>query len=204
MNARSILSGRFGARQTAGGAVLLVILVGFLPARTFADQPAATTSASSLATVPLSDLNLSTVEGMRMGRDRLHDMAEHLCADRGAGREPSSLPALRECVENTVTNALRQVDLLRRSDMTARNSVTLATSVSLADLDLSTLEGASTARQRLEAVSQRLCRELGRRQELAYLPDNATCVHDSLTAAWAQANVIRLSNERRTAQRATP
>jgi len=57
-----------------------------VPAGTIADQRAATKTVSSVADVSLSDLNLSTPEGMRLARDRLHTMAERLCADRGGGR----------------------------------------------------------------------------------------------------------------------
>ena len=48
------------------------------------DEPES--AVSSVADVSLSDLNLSTPEGMRLARDRLHTMAERLCADRGGGR----------------------------------------------------------------------------------------------------------------------
>ena len=204
MNTQSILSSRFGAGPIPAGAALLMVLLGFLPVRSLADQPLVTMAVRSVEDVPLSDLDLSTAQGMRLARDRLHNMAERLCADRGAGRNPSSQPAFRACVESTVANALRQLDVVKQNDMTARNSVTLGTGVSLADLDLSTLEGARIARQRLEAMAQRLCRELARRQDLAFPPDYPTCVHNSLTGAWAQANVIRAANDRRTARRATP
>jgi len=88
-----------------------------------------------------------------------------------------------------------------------RSSVTLGATVSLADLDLSTLEGARIARERLEAIFQRLCGELARRQA-SYRPNNAACVHDSLAAALAgalaQANALRAAKELRLAQRTAP
>ena len=202
MNTHSILPGRLRGRHAACRTAVVIALLGLVPVLSIADQGAPAKSDSSVADVPLSDLNLSTPEGLRQARDRLHTMAERLCAERG-GREPSLQPAFRTCVDNTVANALRGVSALRQTDMTVRNSVTLGASVSLADLDLSTLEGERVAQQRLEAMTRRLCAELARRQDLLYESDHARCVHDTLAGAWAQANVIRAANDRRTAQRAT-
>jgi hypothetical protein len=46
--------------------------------------------------------------------------------------------------------------------------------------------------------------ELARNHELIYQPSYAACVQDTLAAAWAQANVIRTTKDKRTALRATP
>jgi UrcA family protein len=130
-------------------------------------------------------------------------MAERLCADRGA-REPSSQPAFGACVDSTVANALRHIDALRQTHVTVLNSVTLGASVPLADLDLSTLEGAGIARQRLDAMARRLCGELARRQDLSYQPNYAACVHDTLAGALAQADAIAAARNTRTARRTAP
>jgi UrcA family protein len=204
MNAQSILASRFSGRRTASGAAIVMALFGIVPVGTIADQRAATTTPSSVADVSLSDLNLSTPEGIRLARDRLHAMAERLCADRGGGREPSSQPAFGACVDSTVTNALRHIDALRQAHVTVLNSVTLGASVPLADLDLSTLEGAGIARQRLDAMARRLCGELARRQDLAYQPNYAACVHDTLAGALAQADAIAAARNSRTARRTAP
>lgn len=204
MNTQSILSGRFGGRHTAFGTVLLMALFGIVPVRTIADQRAATTTASSVADVSLSDLNLSTPEGVRLARDRLHTMAERLCADRGGGREASSQPAFGACVDSTVANALRHIEALRQTRMTVLNSVTLGATVSLADLDLSTLEGAGIARQRLESMARRLCGELARRPDLSYRSNYAACVHDTLVGALAQADALAAAANTRTARRTAP
>jgi UrcA family protein len=201
MNTQSILSGRFGGRHTASGGAILMTLLGIVPVATIADQRAATTTVSRFADVSLSDLNLSTPEGMRLARDRLHTMAERLCADR---REPSSQPAFGACVDSTVASALRHIDALRLTHMTVLNSVTLGASVSLADLDLSTLEGARIARQRLEAMARRLCDELARRQDLSYQPNYAACVQDTLAGALAQADALAAARNARTARRSAP
>jgi len=204
MNTQSIPSGRFGACHTASAAVILTASFGIVPVSTFADQGAVTTAVSSVADVALSDLNLSTPEGMRWARDRLHATAERVCAERGGSREPSSQPTFAVCVDSTLANALRQIDALRQANTTVRNSVTGSANVSLADLDLSTLEGARIASERLEAMARRLCGELARRQGLAYQPSWAACVQDTLAGALAQANVLAAARNSRTARRSVP
>src|SRR5215475_7744380 len=87
MNTQPIRSGRFSGRYTVCGAAILLTLFGVVPVGTFADERPATT-AVGIADVSLSDLNLSTPEGMRLARDRLHAMAERLCADHGGSHAP--------------------------------------------------------------------------------------------------------------------
>jgi len=84
------------------------------------------------------------------------------------------------------------------------NSVTLGARVSLADLDLSTREGAGTARQRLDAMARRLCGELARRQDLSFQSNYAACVHDTLAGALPQADALAAARNARTAQRSVP
>lgn len=205
MNTQSILSRRFAGRLTASGAAILTALFTIVPVDTNADPAAATETASSVADVSLLDLNLSTPQGMRRARDRLQTMAERLCADRGGGgHEPSSQPVFDACVDSTVANALRYIDALRQTHQTASNSVTLGAGVSLADLDLSTLEGAHIARQRLEAMSRHLCDELARRQDLTYHSNYAACLHDTLAGALAQADALAAARSARTARRSAP
>ena len=204
MNTQSILPGRFDCGHTACAAAILMALSVIVPVAAIADQRAATTTASNVADVKLSDLNLSTPEGMRLARDRLHTMAERLCADRGGSREPSSQPAFSACVDGTVANTLRQLDALRQAHITVLNSVTLGASVSLADLDLSTLEGARIARQRLDAMARRLCDELARRQDLSYQLNFAACIHETLAGALAQADAVAAARNTRSARRSAP
>jgi UrcA family protein len=202
MNTQSPLPSRFAARRAAAGAAFLIALFGTIAA--IADQPASTTAVSSLTDVSLSDLNLSSPEGMRLARVRLQTMAEHLCANHGGGREPSSQPAFGACVDSTVANALRHIDALTQTHRTVRNTVTLGASVSLADLDLSTLEGARIARQRLETMSRRLCDELARREDLSYQASYAACLRDTFRGAQTQADAIAAARNARTAQRSAP
>jgi len=183
---------------------MLMALFGTVPVRTIADQGAPTRTGSSVADVSLSDLNLSTPDGMRLARYRLHTMAERLCAEVGVGREPPSQPAMGACVDSTVANALRHIDALRHAHMAVLNSVTLGARVSLADLDLSTLEGAGIARQRLEAMARRLCGELARRQGMPFQVNYAACVQDTLAGALAQADAMAATRSTRTARHSGP
>ena len=152
------------------------------------------------ADVSLADLNLSTPEGMSAARERLQAMAQRVCAEHTSGSQPN----FAACVDSTLAGALRQIDALKQMNATSSHSVTRAANVSLADLDLSTLEGSRAAHERLESMARRVCTELARNHELTYQPNYAACVHDTLAGAWAQANVIRAANDRRTAQRAAP
>lgn len=204
MNTDPMLSSRSGSGHTVTGAAILIALFGILPVTAIADQRAATTTVSSEDDVPLSDLNLSTPEGMSVARDRLHAMAERICADHGGGRESSSQPAFGACVDSTAANALRRIGALRQTDTTVRSSVTRSTSVSLADLDLSTLEGARIARERLEAMARRLCGELARQPDLSDQPNYAACVQDTLAGALAQADAVAAARNPRTAHRSAP
>jgi UrcA family protein len=183
---------------------ILLALLAIVPIGSLAGQPASTSGDRSVAEVSLSDLDLSTPSGTRLARERLQSMAERLCADGGAARELSAAGAMRACVETTVSGALRRIDALTQTRQTALNSVSLGAGVSLADLDLSTLEGARLARERLDATARRLCHELTRRHDLAYPPDFAACVHDSLSGALAQAEALAAASNTRSARRSAP
>ena len=189
-----------GRRTALGVAVSAVLGIASVP--TYADQSAASAASSRVADVSLADLNLSTPAGMSAARERLHTMAERICAEHTSG----FLPNFASCVDSTLAGALGQIDGLNQIQPTLRHSVTRAANVSLADLDLSTPEGSRAAHERLETMARRLCTELARDHKLTYRyrPNYAACVHDTLVGAWAQANVIRAANEKRIAQRVTP
>ena len=204
MNTQSILVSRAGGGHTASAAAILMALCAIAPLETLADQRAATTNGSNVADVSLSDLDLSSPEGMRLARDRLHTMAERLCADRSGDRHSSAQPAFGACVDSTVANTLRQLEALRQTHTRVLKSVTLGANVSLADLDLSTLEGAAIARQRLDAMARRLCSELARRQDLSFPLNYTACVQDTLAGALAQADALAAARNARTARRGAP
>jgi UrcA family protein len=175
----------------------LMVLVGFLPVSTLADQPAVARTVSSVAGVPVADLDLSTPDGMRLARDRLHAWAERICAERSSGSDPSTQPAFGACVDGTVVNALHQIEALRPIKTTARSLATRTATVSLADLDLSTPEGARIARERLEVMARRVCGELARLPDSSYQPNYVACVRDTLAGALAQADAVAMAGKTR-------
>jgi len=182
----------------------LMILVGFLPVTTLADQPAVASTVSSVAGVPVADLDLSTPDGMRLARDRLHAWAERMCVERASGPDPSTEPAFGACVDGTAANALHQIEALKQVKTTARSLATRTATVSLADLDLSTPEGARMARERLEAMAQRVCGELARLPDSSYQPNYAACVQDTLAGALAQADAVAVARKTRAIARSAP
>jgi len=200
MNTQSILWDRFGGRHTAAPAAALLALLGIVPVGTIADPKTV-----SEADVSLSDLNLSIPQGMRLTRDRLHAMAERICAGGGTGgggREPSQ-PAFGACVDSTVADALRHIDAVRQTTRVL-NTVTLAARVSLAGLDLSTPEGAGIAHQRLDATVRRLCSDLAGRRDLLYPRNYTACVHDTLARALAQVAALAAARNAPSARRNAP
>jgi UrcA family protein len=159
--------------------------------------------ATRVADVSLADLNLSTPDGMRVARERLHAMAQRICAARADNRGVSSQPSFVVCVDNTLAGALENISKLQTNAI-VRNSVTRAANVSVADLNLSTPEGYRAARDRLEAMAGRLCAELARNNDLSYRPNWAACVNDTITGALAQAKTLAAEKETRTARRLAP
>ncbi len=204
MNTQAILSSRFCGRHTASGALILMALFGTMPVSTIADQRAVTTSVSRVADVPLVDLDLSTPAGMRAARERLQAVAESVCAEPAKSRGLPRQANFAACVDSTVTAHLKQIDALGQDNVTVSKAVTRAAHVSLADLDLSTLEGARIARERLEAIARRLCGELARQQDLSYQANYAACVHDTLAGALAQADALAAARNTRTSRRSAP
>ncbi len=160
--------------------------------------------ATRVEDVSLADLDLSTAGGLRLARERLHSMAERMCAGHADSRELGLKPNFIACVDNTVAGALGNISRREQTAPTLRNSVTRAASVSVADLNLSTIEGYRVARERLEAMARRLCAELARSNDLSYRPNWAACVPDTMAGALAQAKVLAAQKETRTAQRLAP
>jgi UrcA family protein len=188
------LSGSYASAKTA---IILALLI-IVPLAAIADQHTSPSPDPRLADVPLADLNLSTPEGMRTAGERLRGMAERVCATPAGSRGLDFQPNYVACVDGTLANALRQI---RGPTI---NSITRAANVSVADLDLSTLEGMSAARERLRTVARRLCTELARKPELSYQPNFEACVGDTLTAALRQVNALAAAKESRIARRTAP
>ncbi len=106
MDTESPQSRCFRGRHSAAGAAILMALSGIVPVATIADQPATAAAVSHVADVALADLDLSTPEGMRVARDRLHTMAQRVCAEPAGGGGLSSEPNFVTCVDSTLAGAL--------------------------------------------------------------------------------------------------
>jgi UrcA family protein len=76
------------------------------------------------AKVSLADLDLSRPEGMRTARDRLHAIAQRLCAELARSHELAYRPNFAACVADTREAALRRVDALAtaKESRTARST----------------------------------------------------------------------------------
>jgi UrcA family protein len=82
-----------------------------------------------VAKVSLVDLDLSTPEGMRAGRDRLHTIARRLCAQLAHSGSLSYQPNFAACVDDTLAAALRQANALaaaRKSRAESRTAQRIA------------------------------------------------------------------------------
>jgi UrcA family protein len=65
--------------------------------------------------VPLADLDLSTLEGRRAARERLHETARRLCSQLVDIQDLSHQPNFVACVDDALNDALRQVAALRQA-----------------------------------------------------------------------------------------
>jgi UrcA family protein len=156
--------------------------------------------ATRVEDVSLADLDLSTVGGLRVARERLHAMARRICAGHANNPGFAASPNFAACVDSTLAGTLRSISTLRQIHATTRNSVTRAANVSLADLNLSTPEGFRVASERLEAMARRLCAELAQNHDLSYRPNWTACVNDTVAGPLAQAKALAAEKETRTAR----
>jgi UrcA family protein len=182
--------------------VTLAALVGIGPAAWAASAPA--TSVTHSTSVSLSDIDLSTTEGRRMARDRLHETARRLCSQVAASQDLSHQANFVACVDETLANALRQLDTPTRRavaetgktwGITAAPVVaqktpdlpnTRAATVRLGDLDLSTVEGVRTAHERITQVARQLCTQVSDLHDWSRQSNYVECVNESTSAALRQ------------------
>jgi UrcA family protein len=80
--------------------------------------------------------------------------------------------------------------------------VTRSAKVSLAGLDLSTLDGARAARERLRGTARRLCAQVADDLDLSHQSNFVACVDETLAAALRQAAKIGASPARAAQTRA--
>jgi UrcA family protein len=81
-------------------------------------------SVTRAANVSLADLDLSTLEGSRVARERLEAMARRLCAELARSSDLSYQPNYGACVHDTLAGALAQANALAavKESRTARRS----------------------------------------------------------------------------------
>jgi UrcA family protein len=122
MNTDTYMLGRFrrrGAVRTAGLMALLVIA----PVLVLAETPPVPAADTRAASVSLADLDLSTPEGARAARDRLHETARRLCSRLVDLQDLSHQPNFVACVDEALAHALRQVGALPQAQKPALASV---------------------------------------------------------------------------------
>jgi UrcA family protein len=76
----------------------------------FADPPTGQTPHVLESKVSLSDLDLSTPEGVRAAHKRLRHKAEHLCHQLGDSTSASFRWTYAACVQETLANAIQQLN----------------------------------------------------------------------------------------------
>jgi UrcA family protein len=108
-----------GAVWTAG----LMALLAIAPVMVMADTPPVPAPDMRAVRVSLADLDLSTPEGARAARERLHETARRLCSQLADGQDLSHQPNFVACVGDALADALRQVDALRQAKKPALASM---------------------------------------------------------------------------------
>jgi UrcA family protein len=195
-----LASTRFTIKATLSAAALAAVCA-FAPAAVVAEQTG-TSSGSKSAKVSLADLNLSTPEGMAIARDRLHQTARVVCDRVADSLDLSRQPNFVKCVDETVANALRQIQgsaLAAGHDNTAEPAtaaavkrtqakqtgdapVTRSAKVSLDGLDLSTPEGARAAHERLHEAARLACSRVVDSLDLSRQSNFVACVDETMAA----------------------
>ena len=106
-------------KATIPTTALLALCVLTSPAAT-----ADTTPITRSTNVSLTDLNLSTPEGIRLARDRLRVTARRLCAAVADDLDLAHQPNFVACVDETLAAALRKVTETSASKPTAKAAQT--------------------------------------------------------------------------------
>jgi|HubBroStandDraft_1064217.scaffolds.fasta_scaffold39052_2 UrcA family protein len=157
--------------KTAGCVLASLALCAMAPAAFLTGKEGSASPATRSARVSLAGLDLSTSDGARDARERIHKAAYDLCA-RNPGQR-----SLDGCVDEIMVAARQQI---RARTM----------KVSLADLDLSTPQGARAAGDRLRAAARRVCQELQPGSKLA-LTRYTACVDEAFAHALRQVDLLQ-------------
>jgi len=178
----------------------LVALLALAPFTLIAQSQAAASEARTSA-VTLADLDLSTSDGVDIARNRLHQAARQLCSDTVGEASPHA-PDFIACVNDTVTNALRQIDQPGRAAIESGswrvlpNDPTRADSppsklqsdvmvISISKAEMATPEGARIAKERIRKTARHICAQLAA-QDHGVSSSYGQCVEEATTAALRQ------------------
>lgn len=177
----------------------LMALLALAPIAVIAQSQAAGTEVRT-STVTLADLDLSTPDGVNIARDRLHEAARQLCS-QSVGEDPAHPGKFIACMNDTVTDALRQIDQPGRaaiefgawnvlpSGAAASSGPTADQTdlmvISVAKVDLSTPEGVRIAHDRVKKTARHICLQLFTR-DYGLQSQYVKCVDDATVAALRQ------------------
>lgn len=149
------------------------------------------------AVVSVRDLDLSTAGGRASARDRVHRVAQGLCARISDPLDVGHTEHYQDCVASATARAMEQVlnpDLARAPQSSAAalaaagapaaDPITTRRShVSLVDLDLTTPAGVKTAHERVRKAALRLCSQVADELDLSQQANFEECVDESMTSA---------------------
>ncbi|MGO9950415.1 MAG: UrcA family protein [Steroidobacteraceae bacterium] len=174
-------------------------------------QQATVVVPTSAAKVSLTDLDLTTSEGIAAARDRLQSTARQLCSQQLDNLDPAHRVDFLSCVDNSLIHELQQVSSKARAAILAHNSAwptaaddgtlsqpreiapdTSVVAISIADLDLLSAHGVLIARERVHNTARRLCSQLNSSQGPASYYSH--CVNDATAGALRQINEGTLAN----------
>jgi UrcA family protein len=202
MNTSSYMARRHPGQIAVGTGALLALLA-IAPVAAIAQHVAVSGVETPVSTVSLADLDLSTPDGMKAARLRLHQAARRVCIQPAGSQVAPTQAKFAACVGVALADELQQINASMRATIEqsgtwrASSAVaqpglspaaapeTLAMFVSVANLDLSTPGGIRIAQQRVRTTSRRLCNRLFDSQDLAD-KSYANCVGEATVAALRQ------------------
>lgn len=101
-------------RRRSSNAIIVtgyVALTAIAPLVVFADPPGARTPHTLESAVSLSDLDLSTAEGVRAAHKRLNSKAEHLCRQLWDDVSATYRWSFAACVKKTLADAVQRLNV---------------------------------------------------------------------------------------------
>jgi UrcA family protein len=165
-------------------------------------------SEARTTTVSIADLDLSTSEGANVARERLHQTARQLCAQT-LGKDSANPRKFIACLNDTVSDALRQIDVPGRAAIEsgawtilpsqATSGLAAAAGVQtklmvvlMADVDLSTPEGARIASERIRKSARHVCGQLTA-EETTLTSHYSNCVDEATAAGLRQISAAQVA-----------